>query len=189
MDNYKFRFRKRDWTELDEEAIAEKIDAMKGKDLSDEEFAAELGMTVDEAMEFMLHHLETKPEYMHAMQFLAGIESLGFELDEIYFIGNHTEELGTLLKEHYNEQELGNFEDEMAGLKPKEAVDRLLNNPFFAMFSDEDAKIDPSVEFMLSFFMDAGLTEDQVAHIFMMPEKFVGWVRNHGFFDEPEGER
>ena len=57
------------------------------------------------------------------------------------------------------------------------------------MFSDEDAKIDPSVEFMLSFFIDAGLTEDQVAHIFMMPEKFVGWVRNHGFFDEPEGER
>ena len=61
---------------------------------------------------------------MHAMQFLAGIESLGFELDEIYFIGNHTEELGTLLKEHYNGQELGNFEDEMAGLKPKEARSR-----------------------------------------------------------------
>ena len=37
MDNYKFRFRRRDWTEVDEEAIAEKIDAMKGKDLSDEE--------------------------------------------------------------------------------------------------------------------------------------------------------
>lgn len=46
MDNYKFRFGKRDWTEVDEEAIAEKIDAMKGKDLSDEEFAAELGMTL-----------------------------------------------------------------------------------------------------------------------------------------------
>ena len=41
----------------------------------------------------------------------------------------------------------------------------------------------------MTYFIEAGLTDGQVTYIFMMPEKFVGLVRNHGFFDEPEGER
>ena len=188
MNDYKFRFRKRDWTAVDEEEIAKKIDMMKGKDLSDEEFAAELGMSVDEAMEFMIHHLETKPEYMHAMQFLAGIEALGFDLDEIYYIGNNQPKLSDLLKEHYNGQELGDIKDELSGMSPSEVLDKVMDNPFFASITSGEEKLDPRLEMTLSFFMDAGLTEGQVAHIFMMPEKFVAWVRNHGFFDEPEGE-
>ena len=50
--DYRFSFRKRDWTQVDEEKLAKKARKLKRKGYTPEQISGELGISKDEILDF-----------------------------------------------------------------------------------------------------------------------------------------
>ena len=179
MKDYEFRFRKKDWTNVDAKKLKKKIRKATKKGLKGDEFLAEVGMTYEEAIEFLSHHLDTNFQFFELMEFLLGIEYLGFDQNEIYYIGEHLVEFTNLLRDHYNGPDFEDIEDAFDDEDDEQILKTMTESRFFPILSGGDEPIDPATEKLMTYFIEAGLTDGQVTYIFMMPDKFVTWGRNH----------
>ena len=80
--NYSFRFRKKDWSDFDEQAMLKKLDELKDKDpldMSPDEFSEALGMTREEIIEYLMHKVEGDGFLYKGVKLMTAFELMGFE--------------------------------------------------------------------------------------------------------------
>ncbi len=182
--DYKFSFRKRDWTQVDEKKLAKKARKLEKKGYTPEQISAELGFSKDDIMEFFLHKVETEPGVLDEIKRMAAIEELGFERDELGYLINHYPEFGRTVRDLYD----GPDYDEAVAIYGEETLEEsAAKSKFCKLAEDEDDRYSVDVTAGLTMFLiQAGLSDGQIQFVLMMPDEFVRWVREHFSFGKSE---
>ena len=186
MDNYRFRFRKKDWSDFDEQEMLDKLDKLKESapsDLSPDEFASELGMTREEVIEFLMHKVETNGFLYKGLKLITSFEFMGFDQKELSYLSNHLNELMAVLKSSYDGPDF----DEAIEIYGEDAIEESAMNHIFVPIvsgKDPDSPYQKVVEELLAFLIEAELTDGQIEFAAAMPEVFADWIREHMDFPE-----
>ena len=176
MNNYKFRFRSRDWTQFDEADFMKQMKEAEAQGVPPEEFLKNVGMSRDEVVEYLQHRTDTDPELAQSLYFVALLTNYGFEWSEAWHMIREWDHFSEWLVENYDgpKQEIP---EDLSEQDPDDQIEAIEE----AMKENEEVLHTVGAYVVFSLM---GLEPEKVSYIVRHPDEFIEWVREN--YDFPE---